>query len=243
MRPMANLFVRKLSKYAELSLDDVGRLEAACVNTRKVPARHDIIREGDTPGPVIVMLEGWACRYKLLPEGGRQIVALLMPGDFCDMHVAVLREMDHSIGTLTSARFAEIGRDSMEELIRSSPAITSAFWISQLVDEGILRAWIVSMGRRDSMERVAHLMCELYIRAHNVGLCADGTCDLPLTQIALADALGLTPVHINRVLRKLRLEGVMELGQGSLHIRNIEQLTRVAGFDDNYLHRRLRLVA
>ena len=240
---MTNRFVQKLAQYAALSPEDARLLDSACRDTRRVKARVDLIREGDPPGPVFVMLEGWACRYKLLREGGRQILALLMPGDFCDMHVAVLDEMDHSIGTLTPAVYAEIPRDRMELLIRSGPAVTRAFWIAQLVDEGILRAWIVSMGRRDGAERLAHLMSEIYIRARNVGLCDDGHCAIPLTQIVLADSLGLTPVHVNRVLRKLRLAGVMELGRGVLHIRDIEGLARIAGFDDNYLHRRLKRVA
>ncbi|MBC7986537.1 MAG: Crp/Fnr family transcriptional regulator [Sphingomonadaceae bacterium] len=240
---MPNPFVQKLGRYASLSDEDTRLLESACRDTRRTAARRDLIREGDPPGPVFVMLEGWACRYKLMREGGRQVLALLMPGDFCDMHVAVLDEMDHSIGTLTPALYTEIPRERMETLIASSPALTRAFWIAQLVDEGVLRAWIVSMGRRDSTERLAHLMCELYIRARNVGLCIDGHCEMPLTQIVIADALGLTPVHVNRVLRKLKVAGAMELGRGTLHIRDVESLARIAGFDDNYLHRRLKLAA
>lgn len=240
---MLNPFVEKLRRYTDLGAEDRAQLDRACVDTRKTGPHYDLIREGDPPGPVFVLLEGWACRYKLMREGGRQIVALLMPGDFCDMHIAVLKEMDHGIATLTRARYAEIQREQMERLIRASPAITRAFWIAQLVDEGILRAWIVSMGRRDATERIAHLMCELYIRARNVGLCTDHQCEIPLTQLVLADSLGLTPVHVNRVLRKLRLDGIMELGSGTLHISNPEKLARVAGFDDNYLHRKIRLAA
>ena len=118
-----------------------------------------------------------------------------------------------------------------------------ALWWAQLVGEGTLRAWIVSMGRRSSVERVAHLMCELWIRARNIGLTQGNRFELPLTQFVLADALGLTPVHVNRVLRKLRLAGIMELGAGTLVIADVAQLARVAGFDDNYLHRRVSNLA
>ena len=237
---MPNAFIRKVRTYATLTSEDEALLLAASADSRRIPARRDLIREGDKPGPVYVMLEGWACRYKLLPDGGRQITAFLIPGDFCDMHVAVLEQMDHSIATLTAARVAMIPRSQMEEIIDSRPMITQAFWRTQLVDEGVLRAWIVSMGRRDAAERVAHLMCELFLRLSVVGLAEETTCALPLTQIVIADALGLTPVHVNRVLRSLRETGAMEIDRGQLIIKDTARLVQIAGFDDNYLHRRLR---
>ncbi len=163
----------------------------------------------------------------------------MLPGDFCDIHVAVLKAMDHSIVTLTKARVALLPRAQMEALVQVRPAITHAFWWSQLVDQGVLRAWIVGMGRRNSTARVAHLMCELYIRMRNIGLATDDQCEMPLTQIVLADAVGMTPVHINRVLQTLRRGKVMDLRSGSLTILDPVKLARIAGFDDNYLHRRL----
>src|SRR3984893_11603712 len=240
---VSNPFIDKLSGHAPLSAEDVQLLEAACGKPQNVPARHDLIREGDKPGPIFVILAGWACRYKMLPEGTRQITAFLMPGDCCDMHASVLDQMEHAIAMLTPGRVAMIPSARMEELILSRPALTRAFWWTQLVDEDTLRAWIVSMGRRNSLQRVAHLMCELYVRAHNIGLFAGDRFELPLTQVVLGDALGLTAVHVNRVLRKLRVSGVMELAAGSLIIADISKLAHIAGFDDNYLHRRLRRVA
>ena len=241
---MPNAFVRKIRAFAALSEDDVRLLDIACKHVQPFPARHDLIREGDKPGPVFVFLEGWGCRYKLLPEGGRQITAFLMPGDFCDMHVAVLDEMDHNISTLTAARVAQIPRDEMERLISARPSLTHAFWRTQLVDESVLRAWIVSMGRRNAIERVAHLLCELYVRAANIGLIdGNGEFELPLTQVVLADALGLTPVHVNRVLRQLKADKAVNLKRGKLVIADTPRLARIAGFDDNYLHRRLRKAA
>ena len=226
-----------------MSEADQELLGRVCKNSRRFPARHDLIREGDEPGLVFVMLEGWACRYKLLPDGARQILAFLMPGDFCDMHAGILREMDHSIGTLTPALVCTIPRDRMEELSEKTPQIARAFWWTQLVDEGVLRAWIVSMGRRDAVQRIAHLICELYLRMRNVGLAEDDHCRMPLTQVVLADALGLTPIHVNRVLRRLREEGVMELHGGELVVHDPARLAKIAGFDDTYLHRQLRRAA
>lgn len=240
---MPNAFVRKLSARAELSPPQAGTLAAACGSARRYPAKHDLIREGDPPGPVFVFLEGWGCRYKLLPEGGRQVLAFLMPGDFCDLHTNVLNEMDHTIATVTPSLVATIPRPRMRELVDLCPEVTRAFWWAQLVDLGVARAWIASLGRRGSTERVAHLMCELYVQASAHGLTEGDRCTMPLSQILLADALGLTPVHVNRVLRAFKARGIMQLTRGSLVISDIAELMRVAGFDDSYLQQRLRSAA
>ena len=186
------------------------------------------------------MLEGWACRYKILPSGTRQVLAFLMPGDCCDLHIGLLAEMDHSIQTITPALVATIDRVEMDAIMDTHRNVAKAMYIAQLVDEGTMRSWITSMGRRTSAERVAHLMCELYLRARNIGLTSEARFALPLSQILLADALGMTPVHLNRVLKELRLSGAMALQRGNLLVTNPDKLVQIAGFDENYLHRRLR---
>jgi CRP-like cAMP-binding protein len=156
---MPNAFVAKLCGHGLLPSEDISLLDSVCGTQRDVPAQQDLIREGDEPGPVFVILKGWACRYKLLPEGTRQITSFLMPGDCGDLHASVSHRMEHSIATLTPARVAKVDRKEMEELIETRPAIMRAFLWTLLVDEDTLRAWIVSMGRRNSVQRVAHLMC------------------------------------------------------------------------------------
>jgi CRP-like cAMP-binding protein len=240
---MANRFVHKMNGLAKLTADDVAALERATVQPRRYAARQDLIREGDEPGPMFVVLEGWVCRYKILPSGMRQIMAFLMPGDACDLHIKLLAEMDHSIQSITTAMVATISRSEMQTMMVRHPNIARAMYSAQLVDEGIMRAWIVSMGRRSSTERVAHLICELYLRARNIGLTGEGEFALPLSQLVLADALGMTAVHINRVLKELRLAGAMALKRGSVTILDPGKLVQIAGFDENYLHRRLRQVA
>jgi CRP-like cAMP-binding protein len=240
---MTNRFIDKLRGYGELSEAAVGALTAATAVSRKVAARKDLIREGDRPGPVFVVLDGWACRYKILPSGTRQVLAYLMPGDCCDLHVGLLAEMDHSIQTVTAARVATIERIEMDMIMERHLSIAKAMYLAQLVDEGTMRAWITSMGRRTSIERVAHLMCEIYLRARSIGLTADTHFELPLSQLLLADSLGMTPVHLNRVLKELRLTGAMTLKRGSLLINDPVRLIQIAGFDENYLHRRLRTAA
>ncbi len=237
---MANRFVDKLRGYGQLSPDVVDALAQATSRPRKFAAKHDLIREGDRPGPVFVMLEGWAYRYKILPSGTRQVLAYLMPGDCCDLNIGLLAEMDHSIQTITPALVAMVGRGEMDALMDGHRGIAKAMYMAQLVDESIMRAWITSMGRRASIERVAHLMCELYLRARNIGIASEEAFALPLSQLLLADSLGMTAVHLNRVLKELRVAGAMTLARGSLVITNPNKLIQIAGFDENYLHRRLR---
>ena len=240
---MVNPFVQKLSGLAELTVADASAIESATAHPRRYVARQDLIREGDEPGPMFVVLEGWVCRYKILPSGTRQIMAFLMPGDACDLHIKLLEEMDHSIQAITTASVATVTREQMQALMREHPNVAGAMYTAQLVDEGIMRAWIVSMGRRSAPERVAHLICELYLRARNIGLTGEGEFALPLSQSVLADALGMTAVHINRVLKELRLAGAMTVKRGSVTILDPVKLVQIAGFDENYLHRRLRRVA
>lgn len=237
---MPNAFVRKLISYAPLSVEETDRLAAASDAPLKVAAHQDLIREGERPGPVFAVLEGWVCRYKVLPNGSRQIVAFMMPGDFCDIHTGSLEQMDHSVATLTACRIASVSREKMEALIVATPRLMHAFWRAQFTDQSVMRTWIISMGRRDALERVAHLMLELYMRMRNVGLATDHSCEMPLTQTVVADALGLTPVHTNRTLRILRERQVMTLGSGRLRINNEAELARIAGFDGHYLQQRIK---
>ena len=239
--PAAHAFVDKLKAFAPLDASDELRLRNASLQIRTYTKAHNLIREGDQPGPVFVILTGWAARYKILPNGNRQIIAFMIPGDFCDIHVGVLDEMDHNIETLTAATIATIQRPEMEALVESSPALTRVFWWTQLVEAAMLRATIVSLGRRNSLERVSHLLCELCFRLRNVAGNEASSYVMPFSQIILADAVGLTPVHVNRVLRKLRQEGALKLGGASIIICDLPVLSRIAGFDDNYLHRRLKL--
>lgn len=227
--------VAKLQSIADLPADDVDALIALCDDAREMSARRSIIREGDRPDHVHLMVDGWAARYKLLPDGARQITAFLIPGDFCDLHVTMLGQMDHSISTLTRAKVAFIARGRIEGLFER-PRLARAFWWSTLVDEAVLRAWVVNVGRRDAFEAIGHLMCELYVRMKNVGLTIDHSFELPLTQEELADALGLTPVHVNRVLQRMRGEGLIALKGGALQILDYGRLQAAAGFNPNYLH-------
>ena len=233
---VTNVLQTRLKVFANLDAEDEARLDRLCGDVRETAARKDIISEGDRPEHVHLMLEGWAARYMLVPSGNRQITAFLIPGDFCDLHVTVLGHMDHGIVALTPCRVAYIGGAEIDRLTGESISLTKALWWSTLVDEGVLRNWVVNVGRRDAYERVAHLLCELHARMQMVGLVEDDELALPLTQEEIADATGLTAVHVNRTLQRLRKEGLIEIGSGRLHLLRASALKKAAGFDPSYLH-------
>lgn len=232
----AHPLITKLERFTSLSADDKSAIRHASRNTRQIKPNRDIISENDRPSHVHLMLEGWSARYKIVPDGSRQITAYLIPGDFCDLHVTILKHMDHGIVALTPATVAFISHEEMKSLTRERPELTRAFWWATLVDEGVLRAWIVNIGRRDAFEGIAHLMCEMHVRMKNIGLVEDGAFHMPVTQEELADTLGLTPVHVNRVLQRLRSDGLIELGGRVLKILDVDALRTASGFDAGYLH-------
>src|SRR5215203_2124901 len=226
----------RLEAFARLSSDDRAALAQLGRNHRFVDARRDVIAEGDCPRHVHLLLEGWACRYKTLPDGKRQIVGLFIPGDFCDLNIYILNHMDHSIGAITRVKVAMIGPDAMSALTVDRPRITQALWWHVLVSSAIQREWMLSLGQRSAYERLGHLLIELYLRLRVVGRAHDGQCDFPLTQDDLADATGLTAVHVNRTLQDLRRDGLIELERRQLQILKLDRLMEVCMFNPNYLH-------
>lgn len=229
--------IRKLEQFARFSPADRSVLEAAAsAKVRRFGPREDVVREGDAPDHVNLFLEGWGCRYKTLEDGRRQIISFFLPGDMCDLNIFILDEMDHSIATLTAARVAEISRQTLHEITAGHSRITQALWWETLVEVAVQRERTVSLGQRSATERLAHLLCELYLRLEAVGLTDGGTCDLPVTQADLADALGLSTVHVNRTLQELRGNGLIRLRGRELAIPDFPGLQNVAMFNPNYLH-------
>lgn len=233
---MTHPLVTKLENFATLSDADRAALTDATRNTRRVGAKEDIIHDGDKPSDVHLVIEGLACRYKLLEDGRRQITAFFVPGDFCDLHVFILRRMDHSIGTLTPCTMAEISQEAILDLTDRHPAIARALWWATLVDEAVLREWVVNLGQRDAYERVAHFLFEMFTRLKAVGLTTNSTCSLPITQSELADTLGLSDVHVNRTLQALRKDGLIELRGGTLTLLAPDRLAAAGLFSAKYLH-------
>lgn len=235
----ARHFVRKLEAYAPLSPGDEEALhELALRQQRSIAGRADIISEGEHPKTIYLILEGWACRYKTLEDGRRQVLSLFVPGDLCDLYVYILDRMDHSIAALTPMKFALISPAELEELTDARPRVVRALWWESLVTAAIQREWLVSAGQRSSLEALAHLLCEAFFRLRLVGLEKDASCAFPLTQSDMADALGVTQPHVSRTLRELHETGLVTLRRGRLTVHDVTGLRRLASFNPDYLHHR-----
>jgi CRP-like cAMP-binding protein len=226
----------KLQAFTKLSAGDREALERLSKRVRVVEARRDLISEGDAPTHVHLVLQGWGARYKTLPDGKRQIVDIMIPGDFCDLNVYILKRMDHTITALTRMKVAMITPEEMDSLTSGYPRVTQALLWHELVSSATHREWVLNVGQRTAYQRLGHLFAELYIRLRTVGLTHNGGCDFPLTQNDLADATGLTPVHVNRMLQDLRRDGLIELERKHLRIPDLERLMDVSMFNANYLH-------
>lgn len=233
---MTSALALRLEGYARLSPDDRAAISRLSKVTRVIPQRRDLIREGEKPQYVHLMVDGWACRYKTLPDGRRQIVAFFIPGDFCDLNVYVLGEMDHTLGAITRLAVADIKREDMDALTTNHPRVTQGLWWESLVQAAIQREWTLNIGQRTAYERIAHLLVELYLRLRSVGLTQGNSCDFPLTQTDIADATGLTAVHVNRTLQELRGDRLIVLERKRLTIPELKRLMDVAMFNPNYLH-------
>ena len=239
---MAKPLIMKLEQFARLSNGERQVLEDATRDVKVFGPRQDIITEDDKPDNVHLILDGWAARYKVLPNGDRPIMAYLIPGDLCDIHVTLLDQMDHSIGTLSPCRVAYIPREKMNRLMDEHGRLARALWWATLVDEAILREWLVNMAHRPADKRLAHFICEMMLRSKAVGLTDDDSFDLPLTQEELGDTMGLSTVHVNRTLQELRGQGLITNKGKRMIVNDVDQLFEFADYNPNYLHQMGRRV-
>jgi CRP-like cAMP-binding protein len=235
---VSNPWVRKLKLFADVTPEDESFLDDLVRHPRSMAARQDIVTQGELYDNLYVVIEGAACRYKLLPDGRRQIMAYLFPGDSCDVHTFLLKRMDHSIATLVPSRVAVVPRQVVLDLTEARPRLTRLLWWSTMVDEAILREWIVVVGRRTAYERVSHLFWETYLRLKAIGAADEHICEIPFTQTDMADTLGLSLVHVNRSVRRLKQDGLISLENRRLVIHDPRRLPAAASFDPDYLHQR-----
>jgi CRP-like cAMP-binding protein len=194
------------------------------------------VREGERPDRCCLIVSGFAVRQKVTVTGARQILSVHIPGDFVDLEAALLNVADHNVQTLTRCEVAVINRADVRELIGTRPQVAVALWTDTLIDSSIFREWVVNVGRRNARARIAHLLCEFAQRLEIAGLAEEYRYELPMTQEQLADATGLTPVHVNRTLQALARDGLIERSKRSVVIPGWEALRRVAGFSELYLH-------
>jgi CRP-like cAMP-binding protein len=230
-----NPLVAKLSQFSPLSHKDVGLLEALCLPEERLRAGVNIVVEGETPRSLFVVTRGMACRYRLTPDGKRQILTILLPGDLFGLPRFLLQPMDHSVAAVGPARIAAFGREAVIDIIANHPRVGAGLWWSLMQEEAMLRERIVALGRRSARGRVAYLVCEIVWRQRAVGIAEDYAVRLPFTQTDLGDMLGLTSVHINRVLHGFRRDELITLDRRRLTLLDIERLQAIAGLTPEYL--------
>ena len=203
---------------------------------KELPAGKTIVRAGVDVHQCTLLIEGIVCRYNDLADGQRQIMELHVGGDFLDLHSFLLKQLEHNVASMTRVRMAFVPHAEMKKITEEQPHLTRMLWFSTLLDAAIHREAIMSMGRRSALSRLAHLMCELAVRMEVVGKGTRAGYSLDLTQAELADCTGLTSIHVNRLLKKLRDEGLMTFRSGEVVIHDWNGLVRVAEFDPKYLY-------
>jgi len=229
--------VTKLSYRVKLDDADHAAILALPHKVRMVERNHFVVREREQATHSCMMLSGYSVRSKMVGTGNRQIVSIHMKGEIVDLQNSLLKVADHSVQMLTPSKVALIPRDEIIKLTLDRPNVGLAMWMDTLVDASIFREWVANVGRRDARTRIAHLFCEFSLRLKVAGLGGDGDYELPMTQEQLGDATGLTPVHVNRTIKTLEAEGLINRSNPrSIHIGDWRKLAEVGDFDSNYLH-------
>ncbi|SFI04260.1 Crp/Fnr family transcriptional regulator [Modicisalibacter xianhensis] len=226
----------RLGNFMELAEADQLQFRESIVREVRVGKGKDVICENERPDYVHIVIDGWACRYKYLADGRRAILGYLIPGDVCDVHIALLDHMDHAVSTLTPASFALISRETVNHIFENNISLAYALFWASLVEESVQREWFVNNTGRPADKRLAHLLCELQMRHRAAGLTRTNCIDFPLVQQDLADAMGITVVHTNRVMQKLRSDGLISYDNKLLTILDWEGLKAFGDFDPRYMH-------
>jgi CRP-like cAMP-binding protein len=228
--------VRKLESTFPLSDEERKALETLPMQVVVIKEDQDLVREGDHPSRCCLILSGFAATYKVTGEGKRQIVSFNIAGDIPDLQSLHLRVLDNGISTISPCRVGFIPHEALRDICNRYPRLASAFWREALIDAAIFREWVLNVGQREAYQRMAHVLCELLVRLEAVGLAKDHSCDLPITQSEFADALGVTTVHVNRVLQQMRADGLIETKGTRLKVPDWDKLKQVGEFDPTYLH-------
>jgi len=228
--------IRKLQISTALDADDLKAIEHLPIITKEIASHTAIVREGERTSQSGLLIEGFACRSKTTDAGKRQILSIHIPGDIPDLQSLHLHVMDHDVTTLSRATVGFIPHEALRALTRERPTVAEALWRETLIDAAVFREWIVNVGRRSAVVRLAHLLAEIGRRLQTMELASGDRFELPMTQLDIADALGLTPVHVNRVVQELRRAGLLELRKQSVFLPDLPRLKELGDFDDLYLH-------
>ena len=226
----------KLQSLGMLDQSDRDALGSLVFTVNTAPANHDLVKQGEVPTNLQVLLDGYACRYKITAEGARQIVSFHVPGDILDAQQLLLGCADHFVQTITSVTIGAVPLAEFRRIMKLRPNVAEALWRDTLIDASIYREWVLNVGKRDMTSRIAHMLCEFAFRRENAGLGPPGRCELPINQHQIADATGLSAVHVNRVLHELARNGLIAPDKPEVTIVDWPQLCRIGDFDPIYLH-------
>lgn len=210
--------------------------QLAARRVRKIGAKRDIIRENERPQTLIAIRRGWACRYKTMPDGQRQQLAILLPGDLVDLHLQVLACTDHSVAAITPVEVSLIDPHELERVVQERSTLADALARQAHAQQALEREWLLSIGQRTAHEKISQLLLELFVRLRLVGLADGNSCEMPLTQFDMAEAAGLTAVHVNRTLQALRRDGLIVLERRRLTLPDPDRLANAAMFNPVSLH-------
>ncbi len=234
--PANNPLILKLTQSGLLTEEDHAVLTEVTRDVRHVPAETVLVEQGAPVEGAPLVVSGIAYRYRLLQDGRRQILGMLLPGDFCDLQGALLGSSDHYTEALTDAETVWLTRETIDRLTLAPTRIARALWWSTLVDEAILRAWLTNMGQQEANKWLAHFICEFLLRLQVVGRAQADAFEMPFRQAKLADILGITSVHVSRTLSDLRDRGLLDLSHRRVKIPDVARLRAYCEFDPSYLH-------
>lgn len=232
---MIDRLLHKLHRYGPPSAEECEALTAIMTPVRTYAAGQELISQFSTPKESTVLLSGMIGRLVTLRGGSQQITALQVPGDFVDLHAFLLARMDHSVVAITECTVTTAPHPQLKALTDRYPRLARALWYLTIVDASIHRHWLTVLGRRDALARTAHIICELYVRLKDVGLVNDGAFSLPLTQQESGDVLGLSAVHVNRVIQELRARDLVSWDRREVRIKDWDALAALAEFEPTYL--------
>ena len=228
--------VSRLRTSSGISEDDVGEILALPIVVRHYAAEQPVVIDGQIATECCLVAEGFCARSKTLADGRRQILSIHIPGEIPDLMSLFLHVMDHDLSTLTPCTLGLISHDVLQKLHRRRPNVAEIFWRDTLIDAAMFREWIVNVGQRTAPARLAHVMIELRERLKVIGRLDGNSFEMPLTQEQIGEALGITTVHANRVIRQLREEGIVELHRGRVTVFDERRFLELADFDGRYLH-------
>ena len=228
--------IKRLRTCSGITEEDIQEIRALPITVKQYPAERAVVADGETATDCCLIVEGFCARSKTIADGKRQILSIHIPSEIPDLMSLFLHVMDHDLSTLTPCTLGFIAHETLQKLHRRRPNVAEIFWRDTLIDAAMFREWIVNVGQRPAPARLAHVMAELRERLRVIGRADRNSFEMPLTQEQIGEALGVTAVHANRVIKQLREEGVVDLHRGRVTVLDEAKFQELADFDNRYLH-------